>query len=95
MVFDYKSPAWVRLSKTIMRRDGYKCQIAKRYGKNVPAELVHHIYPADEYPEYAMQPWNLIALSRAEHNALHDRVSGALTAKGAALMRRTTPPKNF
>ena len=31
-------------------------------------------------------------LSRAEHNALHDRTTGALTEKGMALMRRTRIP---
>ena len=92
MAFDYKASAWLRLSKSIMRRDGYRCQLSKRYGKNVPAELVHHIYPVDEYPEYAMCRWNLIALSRAEHNTLHDRNTGALTAKGVALQRRTRIP---
>ena len=40
MAFDYKSSAWLRLSKSIMRRDGYKCQLSKRYRKNIPAELV-------------------------------------------------------
>lgn len=91
-VFDYKHRAWVRLSDRIMRRDGYMCQLSLRYGKRVPAEVVHHIYPVDEYPEYALCPWNLVALSRAEHNALHDRVSGALTPKGIALQRRTRIP---
>ena len=65
------------------------CQLSKRYGKSVPAEGVHHIYPVDEYPEYAYEPWNLTALSRAAHNRLHDRNTDALTAEGVALMRRT------
>lgn len=76
-----------------MRRDGYRCQLSKRYGKSVPAELVHHIYPVDEFPEYAFEPWNLVAVSRAAHNKLHDRDSDKLTAEGVALMRRTSPPK--
>lgn len=74
-----------------MRRDGYRCQISKRYGKAVPAEVVHHIYPVDEYPEYAYSPWNLISLSRQAHNRLHDRVTGALTEEGILLLRRTVP----
>ena len=74
-----------------MRRDGYMCQLSKRYGKRVSAELVHHIYPVDEYPEYAYCSWNLIALSRAEHNKLHDQNTNRLTAAGIALMRRTEP----
>lgn len=67
------------------------CQISKRYGKQVPAELVHHIYPVDEYPEYAYCLWNLISLSNVEHNKLHDRVTRQLTADGLSLMRRTKP----
>lgn len=75
-----------------MKRDGYQCQISKRYGKAVPAEVVHHIYPVDEYPEYAYCLWNLISLSRAAHNKLHDRESNTLTLEGVALIRRTKRP---
>lgn len=75
-----------------MRRDGYICQLSKRYGKRVPAEVVHHIYPVDEYPEYALCLWNLVSLSRAAHNRLHDRENDSLTPEGVALMRRTKKP---
>lgn len=92
-MFDYKARRWERLRAQVMRRDGYRCQLSKRYGKAVPADLVHHIYPVDEFPEYAFEPWNLIAVSRAAHNKLHDRDSDKLTAEGVALMRRTIPPK--
>jgi 5-methylcytosine-specific restriction endonuclease McrA len=92
-MFDYKARRWERLRAQVMRRDGYRCQLSKRYGKSVPADLVHHIYPVDEFPEYAFEPWNLIAVSRAAHNKLHDRDSDKLTAEGVALMRRTIPPK--
>ena len=92
-MFDYKARRWERLRAQIMRRDGYRCQLSKRYGKSVPADLVHHIYPVDEFPEYAFEPWNLISVSRAAHNKLHDRDSDKLTAEGVALMRRTSPPK--
>lgn len=92
-MFDYKARRWERLRAQVMRRDGYRCQLSKRYGKAVPADLVHHIYPVDEFPEYAFEPWNLISVSRAAHNKLHDRDSDKLTAEGVALMRRTVPPK--
>lgn len=92
-MFDYKARRWERLRAQVMRRDGYRCQLSKRYGKAVPADLVHHIYPVDEFPEYAFEPWNLISVSRAAHNKLHDRDSDKLTAEGVALMRRTIPPK--
>ena len=93
-MFDYKGKRWRDLAARAMRRDGYMCQLSKRYGKQVPAELVHHIYPVDEYPEYAYCLWNLISLSRAVHNTLHDRSTNKLTAEGIALMRRTKPREN-
>lgn len=91
-MFDYLSKKWKRLAALAMRRDGYRCQLSRRYGKQVAAEVVHHIYPADEYPEYGYCLWNLISLSRAAHNRLHDRNTNALTAEGIALMRRTHIP---
>ena len=90
--FSYKCKRWRDLAEKAMRRDGYKCQMSARYGKNVDAEMVHHIYPVDEYPEYAYCTWNLISLSRAAHNRLHDRNTNALTSEGIALMRRTHKP---
>ena len=48
-MFDYDSVRWKRLARMVMRRDGYMCQLAKRYGKAVLAEVVHHIFPVDEY----------------------------------------------
>lgn len=92
-MFDYKARRWERLRAQVLRRDGYRCQLSKRFGKAVPADLVHHIYPVDEYPEYAFAPWNLISVSRGAHNKLHDRDSDKLTAEGVALMRRTIPPE--
>lgn len=92
-MFDYKARRWERLRAQVLRRDGYRCQLSKRYGKAVPADLVHHIYPVDEFPEYAFEPWNLISVSRGAHNKLHNRDDDSLTAEGVALMRRTVPPK--
>ena len=89
--FNYKSTRWKHLAAKAMKRDGYKCQLSKRYGKQAPAEMVHHIYPVDEYPEYAYCLWNLISLSQAMHNTLHDRNTDKLTAEGVALLRRTRP----
>ena len=53
--------------------------------------MVHHIYPADEYPEYAWCDWNLISVSLATHNKLENRKTGELTKEGIALQRRTEP----
>lgn len=90
--FCYTGARWKALAAKAMRRDGYMCQLSKRYGKQVQAEVVHHIYPVDEYPEYAYCLWNLISLSRAAHNRLHDRNTDKLTAEGVALMRRAKKP---
>lgn len=40
------------------------------YGGNEEANTVHHIYPADEYPQYAWCDWNLISVSQKGHNKL-------------------------
>lgn len=91
----YYTRKWEHLAKSVMRRDGYQCQLAKRYGKTIPAELVHHVFPADEFPEYFWEPWNLVALSRAQHNKVHDRVTNELTREGAALLRRVARKNNI
>ena len=92
VMFTYKCKRWRDLAARAMRRDGYKCQLSARYGRSVEADMVHHIYPVDQYPEYGYCLWNLISLSNAEHNKLHDRDTGELTAAGVALMRRTKIP---
>ena len=86
---DYKCKRWRQLRESILRRDNYMCQISLRYGRHVPANTVHHIFPASKFPEYEWQPWNLISLDRAVHNSMHYRDSDELTAEGEALRIRT------
>lgn len=69
------------------------CQWTKRYGKDVEAEIVHHIFPIEDYPEYALCNWNLISLSRAAHNRMHDRSTGNLTEEGKQLLQKTAREK--
>lgn len=85
----YKSVRWKRKREAILRRDGYMCQVSARYGKRIPADTVHHIFPREQYPEYAWESWNMIAVSRKVHDELHDRATGALTEKGMELLKRT------
>ena len=85
----YSSPRWQSLRKAILRRDGYMDKVVWRYGKRREATIVHHIFPREEYPEYAWAPWNLISVSMATHNRLHDRESDELSEKGIELLRRT------
>ncbi len=94
MGFDYseRNRRWQRLRARVLRESEYRCEYAKRFGRREAASHVHHIWPVEDYPEYAYERWNLIALSQASHNAMHDRASGRLTAAGDALRRRTIPP---
>ena len=85
----YHSVRWERLRERVLRRDGYMCQEAKRYGKAVQATTVHHIFPREDYPQYELEAWNLISLSDKAHNEMHDRNTGKLTDKGRRLLDRT------
>lgn len=84
----YRSRRWERLRAAVLRRDGYMCQEAKRYGKRAEATTVHHVFPRDEFPEYQWEAWNLVSLAGDVHDQMHDRVTGALTEKGAEWLRR-------
>lgn len=50
--------------------------------------MVHHIYPADKYPELFFNPNNLISLSNEAHNKMHNRETDELTEDGLLLQRR-------
>lgn len=84
----YKSKAWKTKRAAILKRDKYMCQLSRRYGRNVPAQAVHHVFPLTKYPEYALKNWNLISVSREMHDRLHDRNTDALTEEGLRLMAR-------
>lgn len=67
----YGSTTWKAKRESILRRDGYKCQNCKRYGKSTPATTVHHIKPFEDFPELALENKNLISLCEACHNKEH------------------------
>ena len=94
-MFPYGSQKWKKKREKVLRMDGYICQIAKRYGRTEEAKIVHHIYPAEEYPEYSWCDWNLISVSMATHNKLEDRHTGKLTEMGLDLQRKTIPGVNW
>lgn len=79
---NYKSKRWLHKREIILKRDDYLCQESKRYGKNVQATTVHHIYPVELYPELAYVNWNLISLTEKKHNGMHDRTTHELTELG-------------
>lgn len=92
---DYSGTKWKKKREHILRLDGYRCQIDKMYGRETPANTVHHIYSSGEYPEYAWDDWNLISVSQENHNRLENRKTGELTKLGLELQRRTIPGKNW
>lgn len=91
----YETAKWKRVRLQALRRDGGYDMEAKRYGKPRYAEVVHHIFPKNEYPQYAYCLWNLISLSRKTHNEMHDRETDELTEKGRDLLRRTCRKRNM
>ena len=70
-MFDYSkaNKRWRHLRQQALRRDGFRCQDAARYGRTVEAVTVHHIWPAEDYPEFAYCLWNLVSLSAAAHDS--------------------------
>ena len=84
----YKTQRWERLREKILRRDEYRCQECKRYGRLTQGTTVHHIFPREDFPEIRWEPWNLTTLCAECHNAMHDRNTKELTEKGRALVTR-------
>lgn len=82
---DYKSKRWTKKRKHILLRDGYQDQYAIRSGVRCEANIVHHILPAEEWPEYQFADWNLISVSERTHKILHEKYTGRLSSEGYAL----------
>lgn len=93
---DYGRAKWKKKRLRILKLDGYKDQVAAMYGKTLEANMVHHIYPAEEYPQWAYETWNLISINREiTHNKLENRKTGELTALGKELQAMIKPYQNW
>lgn len=88
----YATKRWKLKRAHILRRDKHLCRESLRYGIHEDADTVHHIYPLDDYPEYALEDWNLISLTGERHNKMHDRKTRQLTELGKQWQRRVPPP---
>jgi 5-methylcytosine-specific restriction endonuclease McrA len=84
-MFDYNDPRWQRKRLHILRRDMFLCQKCKRYGKHVPATMVHHIKEVEFYPELAYDDDNLTSLCDHCHNKEHPE-------KGKKNFKKRSPP---
>ena len=87
----YDSKAWRKKREHILRRDRWLDQVALRDGSKIEADVVHHILPREDWPEYQMCDWNLIAVNnRITHKGrLHEKYTGKLTKLGKALAVET------
>lgn len=84
----YKSTAWKSKRRNILRRDDYRCQECKRYGKSITATTVHHIEPLKDKPELRLEGSNLVSLCGKCHERMHDRDNNTLTPLGVEWVRR-------
>ncbi|BBN99171.1 hypothetical protein St703_18760 [Sporolactobacillus terrae] len=86
----YTTSRWKHKRKRMLRRDSYLCQECKRYGKSTEAQMVHHCYPYEDYPQYKLDDWNLASMCNGHGDAMHDRNTGKLTPLGMYWKERAT-----
>ena len=91
----YETKRWHNLRKRILVRDKYIDRYQIRYGKYRNADVVHHIFPAREFPEYFWCEWNLISVSNVTHNMFHDRINDELTDKGIEMLSIICKKRNM
>lgn len=90
----YKEPRWLKLRASVLRRDNYTDQYLKRYGKMKQAEVVHHIFPVVDFPQYQYEAWNLISVTKSTHQSFHERDTDRLSKKGIELLIYTCNKHN-
>ncbi|WP_348922065.1 HNH endonuclease [Enterococcus rotai] len=80
----YSSSSWKQLRKLCLERDHYECQWCKEEGKvttlssidkhgNPVVLEVDHIKELEDYPELALELFNLRTLCKDCHNKRHKR----------------------
>ena len=93
MSFDYsrKNKRWQNLRRLVIPSPATKCRECARYGKRNQATIAHHVWPAEDYPEFAYCLWNLLPLCSGCHDKMHDRITRKLTALGIYWKNKTPP----
>lgn len=84
----YNSKKWDRVREFVLKRDNYLCRNCYRYGRTTPGDTVHHMLPAEDYPEYKYNDINLITLCKKCHNLMHERNTRKLTLLGKEYQRK-------
>lgn len=92
---EYGKAKWQKKRKHILWLDGYKDIVESWFGRTREANLVHHIYPAQYYPQWEWEDWNLISVSFATHNKLENRRTGELTEFGEWLQDQIQPYEDW
>lgn len=67
----YKCKEWRALRLKALDRDKNECQQCKERGYFGHAECVHHIKEVKDYPELALELYNLKCLCNKCHNITH------------------------
>lgn len=83
----YLSPEWRRVRDAVLRRDGYRDVWLARYGRMMPAEIVHHVFLLEDRPDLRFNPHNLASVSRDTHRHILHAPDGSLTEAGRELQR--------
>lgn len=84
----YKTKRWRKKRAASFRKHEYLCQETRRFGLDEDAEVLHHIYPREQYPELEWEDWNLLPVTNKKHNTFHNRDDNTITAKGKYWQRK-------
>jgi len=84
----YESKPWRKKRSNVLKRDNYQCRECKRYGRTAQAEMVHHVFPLEDYPDYRLSNDNLLSCCQNCHNTFHDRNNNEVTEQGIYWQRK-------
>ena len=69
----YVTKAWKQIRLERLAKDNYLCQRCKERNLLIPATMVHHIKPLEDYPELALDINNLTSLCNTCHEQIEAR----------------------
>lgn len=87
----YKTKKWQKKREIILRRDEYTCRECRRYGKTTKAQVVHHVFPIENYPQFRLNTNNLISLCVKCHENMHNKQTNEITEAGRRWQGKVSP----